>query len=185
MCDGSSLDAVELASALSGRAPRASSRQSDTQSCVCRPKLAKPCALLLSCGSAACTPSQLAQLHAHSLHSWLSRMRAVSACSVSCTPIALSADYAVCMCSPPELSCMQAAQSWHADTRPLVHRRVTRCTVVSRVRVLVCSVWPTVRCPTSSSRHLCVQGLLPWSTRLVIKLLRAMTSKALDPGIGS
>ena len=113
------------------------SRQSDTQSCVCRPKLAKPCALLLSCGSAACTPSQLAQLHAHSLHSWLSRMRAVSACSVSCTPIALSADYAVCMCSPPELSCMQAAQSWHADTRPLVHRRVTRCTVVSRVRVLV------------------------------------------------
>ena len=87
MCDGSSLGAVELPPL------SASSRQSDTQPCVCRPKLAKPCALLLSCGSPACTPSQLAQLHARRLHSWLSRMHAVSACSVACTPSQLTPQY--------------------------------------------------------------------------------------------
>ena len=154
MCDGSSLDAVELASALSGRAPRASSRQSDTQSCVCRPKLAKPCALLLSCGSAACTPSQLAQLHAHRLHSWLSRMRAVSACSVASTPSQLTTPY-ICArrlsCDSAVLAASAACKPLRAgtDTRLSVHRRVTHCTVssahVRRVRVLV--VFGTVAVP--------------------------------------
>ena len=94
MRDGSSLGAVELPPLSADvRAPRGSSFGSRTHSRAYAGLSWQPCALLLSCGSAACTSSQLAQLHARRLHSWLSRMHAVSACSVACTPSQLTPQY--------------------------------------------------------------------------------------------